>query len=105
MPNNPRIDQGIAPIVLMPQILLEPTTKEVVADTALGCVWVNRTLSQVSKTEVEEINPGDINNDVSSVEPPYSVLIVIVATSPPCGLNTSQQFANKRQSTPPGLAG
>ena len=32
---NPGIDQGIAPILLAPQTLLMPATKEVVADAAL----------------------------------------------------------------------
>ena len=40
---NPKIEQMIAPIVLAPQMLLAPTTKEVVVDTALGSTWFNRT--------------------------------------------------------------
>ena len=42
-------------------------------------------------------------NDVSVVEITSPVLIVIVTTSPPCGLNMIHQVANKRQSTHPGL--
>ena len=40
---NPRIEQRIEPIILVPQILLKPETKEVVSNAALGGVWVNRT--------------------------------------------------------------
>ena len=35
---NPGIDQGIAPIILVPQMLLTPWKKEVVADAASGGV-------------------------------------------------------------------
>ena len=40
---NPKIEQMIAPIVLAPQMLLAPKTKEVVVDAALGSTWFNRT--------------------------------------------------------------
>ena len=42
VPNmNPRIEQRIALIVLAPQTLLTPATKEVVTDASLGSAWVN----------------------------------------------------------------
>ena len=41
---NPRINQSIAPIVVAPQTLLTPDTKEVFVDAASGGAWVNRTL-------------------------------------------------------------
>ena len=49
--------------------------------------------------------PGDIRHAVSVVEPPSPVLIGTVSTSSPCGLNASQQVANKRQSNTPNLVG
>ena len=102
---NLGIDQGISPIVLAPQTLLKPTMKEVVADTALGGAWINRTLQQLIRVGVDGSNTGDIRNSVSIVEPPSPVLIEIVGTYPTCGINVSQQVANKRQSTSPGLVG
>ena len=44
---NPRIDQRIAPILIVPQTILMPSTKEVVVDTASGGTWVNRTPREV----------------------------------------------------------
>ena len=41
---NPNIYQWVAPIVVAPQTLLAPETREVVADVALFGVWVNRTM-------------------------------------------------------------
>ena len=49
---NPRIDQIIAPILVVPQTLLTPAIKEVVVDAALGGAWVNRTLWQFRRTGV-----------------------------------------------------
>ena len=86
---NPDIDQGIAPILLAPQTLLEPEKKEVVADAASGSAWVNRTLRQVIRTEVVGSTPGNIIHNVSVVEPFPPIIIGIIATSPPCGLGTS----------------
>ena len=64
---NPRIDQGIVPIVLAPQTLLETAAKEVVMDTALGVKWVNRTPRQVRRTGVDGSTPGDIHHAVRVV--------------------------------------
>ena len=102
---NPWIDQGIAPIVLAPQTLLTPETKEVVTDAASSRAWINRTLRQVSRMGVKGSTPGYIPNNVSIVEPPYLVLIEMFGTSPPCGFNVSKHVENKRQSTSPGLVG
>ena len=44
---NPRIYQGIASILFLPQTLLTPATNEVVTDAASGGAWVNRTPRQV----------------------------------------------------------
>ena len=74
---------------MAPQTLLKPATKEVVADAASGGEWVNRTPWQVIRMWVNRSAPGDIRNSVSVVEAPYPVLIGIVVTSLPCGLNTS----------------
>ena len=41
---NLEIDQGIEKIVLEPQTLLVPATKEVITDAASGGTGVNRTL-------------------------------------------------------------
>ena len=49
---NQDIDQGIAPIILEPQTLLMPVTKEVVADMALGSTCINRNLRRFSMTDV-----------------------------------------------------
>ena len=79
--------------------------KGVVADAASGGACVNRTSRQVIRTGVDGSTPGEICHNLSVVEPPYPVLFVVVATSPPCGLNTSQHVANTRQSTSPALVG
>ena len=102
---NPRIDQGIVPIFLAPQTLLAPATKEVIAEAASGGAWVNRTLCQLSRTGVYGSTPGNIHNSIGVVEPPSPVLIVIVATYLPCGLNASKNVVNKWQPTSPGLVG
>ena len=102
---QPGIDQGIVPFALVPQTLLAPTTKEVVTDAASGGAWINRNPRQVNRTGVNVITPGYISNDVSIIEPTSPVLIRIVATSPPCGLNVIQKVVNKWQSTSPGLIG
>ena len=68
-------------------------------------MWVNRTLQKVSRTGVNGSTPGDIFNSVRVVEHPSSLLIGIVPTSPPYGLNASHQIANRRQSASPSLFG
>ena len=40
---KPRIEQKIAPILVVPRTLLTPATKEAIVDAASGVVWVNRT--------------------------------------------------------------
>ena len=70
-----------------------------------GGAWVNRTPRQVRRTGVDGSTPGGICNSVIVVEIPSPFLIGIVATSPPCDLDASQQVANKRQSTSPVLSG
>ena len=86
---NLRIDQRIVPIVVASQMLLNPVTKEIVADVALGGAWVNRTPQQVSRTEVNRNTWGDIGHAVIVKHAPSPVLIRIVGISPPCGLNGS----------------
>ena len=102
---NPSIDQSITPILLAPQTLLTNATKKVVVDATLGCAWFNRTPHRVSRTGFDGITPGKIHYYVSFGEAPYPVLIGIVATSSPCGLNAIQQVANKRKSASPVLVG
>ena len=99
------VDQVIAPIILAPQTLLAPATKEVVTDAASGGAWKNRTPRRVSRTGVYGSTPGNIHYAVRAVEPPSPVLIVIFGTSPPCGLNVIHQVATKRESTSTGLVG
>ena len=84
---------------------MAPTTKDVVVDAVLGSAWVNRNPQQVKWTGADRSTPCNICHAVSIVEPPSPVLIGIVANSPPCGLNMSQQVANKRKSISPGLFG
>ena len=74
-------------------------------ETASGGAWVNRTPRQVIWMRFNESTPGDIGHAVSIVEIPSQVLMITVATSPPCGLNASLQVANKKQSTSPALVG
>ena len=93
---NPRIEQRIAPLVVAPQMLLTPATKEIVAGAALGGARVNRTPRQVIRTGVD-------GYAVSVEHTPPSVLIVIVGNLPHCGLNRILQVAKKRQSSPPTL--
>ena len=73
------------------------------ADAALGGGWINRNLQQVSNMGVDGGTPGKFFNAVRIIEPYAPVLIKIVGTYPPCGLNVSQEVGNKRQSTFPGL--
>ena len=89
-PMNPGTDQGIVPIILAPQTLLKPATKEVATDTASVGMWINRNTKQVSRTWVDRSAPGSIRNSCSVIEPPSPFSIVIFDTSPPCGLNVIQ---------------
>ena len=84
---------------------MTPATKEVVAEEASDSAWFNRNMQKASRTRLERSTPGDICHAVSVVEPPSPVLIGTVSTSSPCGLNASQQVANKRQSNTPNLVG
>ena len=102
---NLNIDQRIAPIVLAPQTLFTPATKEVITDAASGRAWVNRTPRQGIRTGVYRITPGEILNAVSLKDAPSPVRIGIVATSPAFGLNASLQVENKLQSTSPTSVG
>ena len=102
---NPKIYNRIALIGGDSKTLLTSTTEEVVADAALGSVWVKRTPRQVIRTGVDGSTPGNIINDVSFENSPSPVLIGIVDTYPPCGLSGRLQVAKKWQSTSPGLGG
>ena len=102
---NPRIYQNITPILLTPQTLLTPATKKVIVDVALGSAWDNRTLQQVIRKGISRSTTGNILNADSVKDDPSPVLIGIVATSPPCGLNASLQVGNKHQSNFPDLVG
>ena len=102
---NPRIDPRIVPIVVVPQTLLTPKTKEVVADEERGGAWVNRTPRQVIRNWVNGSTSGNVCNAVSISHAPYPDPVLIVATSPPYGLSRSLEVVNKRQSTSPGLGG
>ena len=56
-------------------------------------------------TGIRGSTPCNIQNTVSVVEPYPPILIEIVGTYAPRGLNVRQQVSNKRQSTSPGLVG
>ena len=71
---KPGIYQRIAPIIVAPQTLSMPATKEVLADAALGRAWVNR-------NGIDRSTPGDICNSVSIEHASSPVMIRIVATS------------------------
>ena len=105
LPMNPRVYQRVAPVLVAPQTLLNPTKKEVVVDTALGSAWVNRTPQQVSRTVVDGITPGNIGHTVRIEHDSSPVLIVVIVTPPPCGLNGIMQVENKWQSTSPAVVG
>ena len=102
---NPRTDKSNVSIVVVSHMVLTHTTKEVVTDTASGGAWVSRTPRKFRMTGVGRSTPCDILNAVRVNHDPYAVLIVIVSTSPQCGLNGSLQVSNKRQSTSPRLGG
>ena len=87
---KPGIDRGISPIVLAPQTLLVTAKEEVTMNTASSGAWINRTPRKIIRTGVDRITPGNILNTVSVVESTSIVLVVIVATYTPWGLNTSQ---------------
>ena len=80
-----------------------PATKEIIADVVSVSVWTSRTPRLVSRTGVDRRTPVNIGNSICIFEPPPPVLIEIIGTAPPCGLNASQEFVDKRQSTSPGL--
>ena len=63
-PIYPGVDQEVALIILAPQTLVEPETKEVVADAASGGTWVHRNLEQVISMRVDGSTPGNIFNSV-----------------------------------------
>ena len=72
---------------------------------ASGGARVNRNPQQVSWMGVNKIIPGNICHDVSVKNSPSSVLVEVVVTSSPCGINGNLQVANKRLSTSPALFG
>ena len=102
-PTKPDIDQWIAPIILELQTILMPVTNKVITDTASRGAWIQRTHRQVSRKGVDRSTPCNIRNAIGIVEPPYPVMIVIIGTYPPCGLNASQEVGNKRHPTYLGL--
>ena len=100
---NPMTDQRIALILMAPQTVLMPATKEFITDTAWGGAWVNSTPRQVSCTGVYGSTPGDIHNSVSVEHAPYPFLIRINGTYPNCVLKMILQVVNKRHYSFPGL--
>ena len=77
--------------------------KEIFADAALGGMWTARNPWQVSRTGINGITPGSIDNYIGIVEMSSPDLIVVIGVAPPCGLNLSQEVGNKQQSTSPSL--
>ena len=100
---NPGIDQDIAAIKLTPHTLLTPATKKIIVDAASGGVWTSMTNRKLSRTGVNKSNQGDIANAICIVEMFSPVLIEIIGTDPPCGLNLIQEVGNIRKYTSPGL--
>ena len=84
-------------------MLLTPATKEIVEDAASGGAWTSRTHRQVSRTGIDGSTPSDIVNAIGIVETSSPVIIVIIGTAPPCGLNLIQDVGDIQQSTSPGL--
>ena len=82
-----------------------PVTKEVVADTASSGARVNRNPYKVSRTGVNGSTPGNNGHAVSVEHVPSPVMIGVVGTYPPGGLNRILQVAIKRKSTSPDLVG
>ena len=80
-------------------------TKKVVADTASGGVWVNRTPQKVIRTGVDRSTPGNIRNAVRVKHAPSLVMIGIVGTSLTCGITGILQVVNERHCSLPGLVG
>ena len=70
---------------------------------ASGDAWTSRTPRRVSRTGVNGIPPGRIENCIGVVETSSPDLIVIIGTATPCGLNLSQDVGDIQQSTFPGL--
>ena len=101
---NLGIDQGIASIILALRTILMPNTKEVITDAVSGSACIIRTPYQGSRKGFYGSTPGNIRNTVSAVEPPSSVLIVIVGNSPPCGLNVIQDVENNGNPLPQDLS-
>ena len=95
----------IAMIIIVPQTLLTPETKEFVVDTELGGKWINRNPWQVSRKGVNRSTPGEIRNAVSVGNAPSPVMIGIVGTSLSCGFNKSLQVVNKWNGSSSGLVG
>ena len=100
LPTNPGIDQGIVVIKLTPQMILTPATKEIVADAASGGAWTSRNTWRVSRTDVNRITPGNIGNAIGIIETPSPVIIGIIGTFPPCGLNLIQEVSYIHHSNP-----
>ena len=100
---NPWIDQGIAEIILTPQTLLTPATKEIVADVSSGGAWINRNPRQLIRTGVDGSTPGDIGNNIGIVELSPPIMIGIIGTTPPYGINLIQEVSDKWQYNSPGL--
>ena len=63
-PKNLGIDQGIAPILLAPQTLLNPVTNKVFAYLNSGSASIHRTPQQLIRTGINGSTPGDIFNDI-----------------------------------------
>ena len=103
LPTNQGIDQRIEDIRLAPKMLLIPATKEIVADAAPGGACIHSNPRQLIRTGVDGFTPGNIGNDIDIVKPSSPVLIGMIGTAPPCGLNLSQEVGDKRKSTPSGL--
>ena len=54
-------------------------------------------------TGVNGSTPGNIGNSIGIVEISSPVLIGIIGTDPPCGLNLIQEVGDIQKSTPPDL--
>ena len=78
-------------------------TKEIIVEAASGGAWTSRTPRILSRTGIDGSAPGNISKAIGIVETSSPVLIGIIGTAPPCGINLCHEVGDKWQSTFPGL--
>ena len=110
----PPINLKISAIILVPQKLMMPVKKEILADAKSGNEWTNRTPRRISRTGVDTSIPISTPNHsvmrkYSTLASSYSSGTMIPSgtsdptTAPPCGLNVSLEVDNIQKSATPDL--